>query len=321
MLILLFAGLMLIFVAALFIIPVDTAGIVSHPRPVCGYTESMRLIEDKIALEKGVAADYGKTRILSHGAKVKRAVVLYHGFTNCPRQYEKLAERFFSLGYNVYVPRMVYHGLSDRFTKEIGKLKLKDLIEGCDHSVDIAQGLGDEVIVLGLSMGGVMAAFNAQFRNDIRLSMILVPSFAWYFLPGIIKPIINVAFILPNLFLWWDPKTREKRKCPFSMYHHFPTRPTGDILKMGLAILRAAKKASPLTKDIVIMTNEIDIAVDEISTRKLAANWIKHGARLIYYRFSKELKMEHDIIDPLHPNTKTDFVYDRIIEHIDTALR
>ena len=65
---------------------------------------------------------------------------------------------------------------------------MKELMEMCDTSVDIAGGLGDRVHVLGLSMGGVMAAFNAQFRKDIesgkkRLGSIMGDDFYPLFTP------------------------------------------------------------------------------------------------------------------------------------------
>ena len=32
-----------------------------------------------------------RTRLLDHGAPTAQVVVLFHGYTNCPKQYEKLA--------------------------------------------------------------------------------------------------------------------------------------------------------------------------------------------------------------------------------------
>ena len=43
-------------------------------------------------------------RFYEHGAAVDDAVVLFHGFTNCPQQFDELAREFYARGCNVYVP-------------------------------------------------------------------------------------------------------------------------------------------------------------------------------------------------------------------------
>ena len=57
--------------------------------------------------------------VLHHGAATERAIVLFHGFTNCPRQFSALAQQFFERGFNVYVPRLPRHGLRDKLTTEL----------------------------------------------------------------------------------------------------------------------------------------------------------------------------------------------------------
>jgi carboxylesterase len=57
-----------------------------------------------------------RTQLLTHGKRTARAVLLLHGYTDCPRQMTGLARRFFEKGYNVYVPptlsrrRLTRHG-------------------------------------------------------------------------------------------------------------------------------------------------------------------------------------------------------------------
>ena len=214
-------------------------------KPLENYDESIRRVHERISTQEIDAADYGHSIIMTHGHKTEKVIVFYHGYTNCPRQFEDLGKKFFEQGYNVYVPRVPHHGINDLFTKEIGRLTIRELMQVCDESVDIARGLGKKVTVLGISMGGVMAAWNAQFREDLDKAVLVVPSFGWYFLPGIIKPLVNVSFLFPNSFLWWDPVKREKRRSPFSMYHRFSTHGMGHILRLGLSVFRASKKQAP----------------------------------------------------------------------------
>ena len=52
-----------------------------------------------------------RTRLLDHGVPTAQVVVLFHGYTNCPKQYEKLAPELADRGYTVLVPRMPHHGI------------------------------------------------------------------------------------------------------------------------------------------------------------------------------------------------------------------
>ncbi|HSV43202.1 MAG TPA: alpha/beta fold hydrolase [Candidatus Bathyarchaeia archaeon] len=296
--------------------PVETDSLRPAVHPAINYEESVCRIEKLRAADPADVADYGHLIFMTHGHRTAKAVVLYHGYTNCPRQYEKLARMFFERGYNVYVPRVPYHGIGNLVTRQIGKLTLTDITAVCDSAVNVGRGLGEKVTVLGLSMGGVMAAWNAQFRNDVDQAIIIVPSFGWFFFPGVVRPIVNLCFCLPNLFLWWDPINRDHRKAPYSMYHQFSTHGMGHILRLGLSVLRAAQQQPPATKQIVVLTNEADIAVDERATQRLIASWKAHGVPVKFFRFSRSLKMEHDVIDPLHQYEKTDVVYQTIFDHL-----
>lgn len=308
---------LVMFALSVLLWPVKTNSLRPYFKISLDYGESVGRINQLHLNDSAEVSDFCHAIFLTHGRKMPKVVVMYHGYTNCPRQYEKLAKQFFEKGYNVYVPRVPHNGLKDLVTKEIGKLMLEEIVQVCDESVDIAQGLGDEVTVLGISMGGVMAAWNAQFRDDVDIVVSIAPSFGWYFLPGMIKPLINLSYVLPNMFLWWDPVKKDDRDAPYSMYHKFATRPMGHIMRLGLSVFRSAKNLAPKVKKIYVMTYEDDIAVDEANTQRLIHYWRKNGADVSDYQFSKDLKMEHDIIDPLHPYDQTDIVYQKIFELLD----
>jgi carboxylesterase len=72
---------------------------------------------------------------------------------------------------------MPRHGLADRMTSELGKLRAEELRDFGDLTVDIAVGLGDRVTVVGLSAGGVVAAWLAQHRPEVARAVLIAPSF------------------------------------------------------------------------------------------------------------------------------------------------
>lgn len=86
------------------------------------------------------------TTFLTHGRKTGRAIVFWHGYTNCPRQFHSLAKIFFERGYNVLIPRLPHHGLADRMTTALAKLAGDELIAQSDTAIDIACGLAEQVM-------------------------------------------------------------------------------------------------------------------------------------------------------------------------------
>jgi carboxylesterase len=114
--------------------------------------------------------------LLTHGQRTERAVVFFHGYTNCPEQFRQLGQVFFELGYNGLIARLPRHGLADRKVENLLHLKAEELRDCADTSVDIACGLGRKVYVDGLSAGGMLSAWIAQNRSEVTRVMLIAPA-------------------------------------------------------------------------------------------------------------------------------------------------
>jgi pimeloyl-ACP methyl ester carboxylesterase len=119
---------------------------------------------------------HSRSRLLSHGTRTARAVLLLHGYTMAPEQYDELAELFFARGYNVWIPRAPHHGTVDRRAHH--RIEAGELTAYAQQAVTVAAGLGDEVGVVGISGGAVLATWLAQVRGDVvRRLLVLSPFF------------------------------------------------------------------------------------------------------------------------------------------------
>ena len=116
------------------------------------------------------------SRLLTHGEPTERAVVLVHGLTNCPKQWELFGQEAYERGWNVLILRLPEHGLGDRETGKIGSvshlrhLDAQKLARYADQAIDIGVGLGEKTDVMGLSLGGTVAAWSAQERTTSTAS-------------------------------------------------------------------------------------------------------------------------------------------------------
>ncbi|MFC8300553.1 alpha/beta hydrolase [Micromonospora orduensis] len=116
-----------------------------------------------------------RSRLLSHGRRADRAVLLLHGYTLAPEQYDELAREFFDRGYNVWIPRAPRHGTVDRGAHH--RVGAAELTAYADDALRVVAGLGDEVGVVGISGGAVLAARLAQVHCDVVRHLLLLSPF------------------------------------------------------------------------------------------------------------------------------------------------
>ena len=238
------------------------------------------------------------SKLLTHGSKTERVIVLMHGMTNCPQQFVELAPIFYEQGYNVLVPRMPHNGLADPDTDDLKYLKAAELRNCSNAMVDIARGLGDHITFLGLSVGGLMAAWVAQYRDDVNKAVIIAPSFTIgrRLGVGISKIIMRLFLILPNIM---TQRLKPFKDGPDHNYLGFATRGLGEMMRFGFSIYDTSKKTSAAAQSVLVITNAADPAVNNKIPLKVAKNWQANGLKQLgQYQFDAKYKLIHDIIDP-----------------------
>ena len=220
------------------VLPARTGDVRSHPRPIHGYGEAVTAARAMIAARDSDAAEGGATILRVHDRRAPRAVVLLHGFSNSPRQFAELADSLFAHGDNVLVPRRPHHALRNRDARALGALTPSELCKLADASIDIAAGLGDSVIVMGLSLGGTMAVWSAEHRPEVRRAIVIAPAFAPARVPSVLeRPLVNLGAHLPNVSRRAAPDSARPDRDP-----GFATRGLAAVLRLGLGGRPAAAR-------------------------------------------------------------------------------
>ncbi len=294
--------------------PLNTAALSTTAHPYTTYGTADRAAEALVAADKANTAlnpDCGY-RYLKQQAKVERVIVIRHGLTNCPRQFDQLAERYHQMGYAVLVTRVPEHGMRDRMAPHFADLTAERTLEDLSHSIDIAEGLGDEVDVMGLSAGGNEVAYIATQRDDIHQAIIIDPIFTPTSVPTSLTRLVAGALLtIPNQFIWWSDKQRNLDG-PASAYFGWQTRPVGEYLRITEGLLE--KDRLPRSTHAVLITNENDAAVNNDTADLLAQRWRNNDIDVTAYRFPKSEGLVHDLIDPLQVGANTAISYPQIIE-------
>jgi carboxylesterase len=288
-------------------------GLESDPDPAADYDGALERLDRLKALDDERVNPVCLSRALLHGGRTRRVVVLVHGLTNCPQQWAPFADQLHARGINVVLPRMPHHGFADRLTTDMGNLRAEELRDFGDRVVDIATGLGDEVVIAGISAGGIVAAWAGQHRPELAKSILIAPSLGFGSFGGMVQLLImNVALFLPDIAT--QKFTKVDRAMPYA-YIGWSSRALGEVLRLGLATFLAALKERPAVQNLLVITNANDLAVNNSLARQLVSLWQARGLqRVAFYDFDRSEKLEHDLIDPNNPNQHIDLVYPILLD-------
>ncbi|UOM33944.1 carboxylesterase [Acuticoccus sp. I52.16.1] len=306
-------------VAGLFVIPVGTDELTSHPAPAADYAAGMEIFQKKLLASPEPLNPLCEPYVLTHGAKVARVVVLVHGVSSCPRAYVDFAPELFDAGANVIVVRMPQNGYADRASDALGRITAEELAEFGDTIVDAAVGLGDEVIVAGISAGGTITGWVAQNRADVDRAVLMAPFFG---LGGTNRwtneAAMRAMLVAPDFTIWKDPAQRENFTGGMAhAYVRQSTRGTGQIMRLGAAVKRQAAETAPAAGDIVVITNAADTAVSNAVTDSVVAAWVADGANVTTYTFPARYGLGHELVDPEEPGADPALTYPVILQLID----
>lgn len=286
----------------------------SHPRPERDYSASVQHIERLRANEPAAMNPVCRLQWMTHGQQTERAIVLVHGNSACPQQFNALGKQFYDLGFNVLIVPLPHHGLADRLTRELAELTAEELAAYADEVVDIAQGFGKRVTVAGISGGAVVTAWVAQHRTDVDLAVLISPAFGVAQVPtNLTTAVVNVCLLLPDFYLWWDPDLKEEGGTP-DAYAGFSTRGLAQIIRLGEHVQSDARRAGPAARSILVVTNANDTAIDMPLVDQVVADWRNRGAAISTYQFAADLRLDHDLIDPEQPKQRIDIVYPTLIK-------
>lgn len=282
------------------IIPARAGDVRSHPHPARTFGEAVARANTMIAARDSDAADGGATILLTHGARAPRAVVLLHGFTDSPRQFAALADSLFADGDNVIVPRLPHHALRHRDARALAALTPSELCRVADESIDVAAGLGDSVIVMGLSLGGTLAVWAAEHRPEVLRAIVIAPAFEAAHVPSMLeKPLVNLGAHLPNISRRQATDTLHPDRDP-----GFATHGLAAVLRLGMAVRGDARDLAP-KGEVLFIVNDHDRTVKEGPVLDITSVWRRLAVPVSIYSLPDSLGLPHNVIDPIGGSAST----------------
>ena len=269
-----------------------------------------------LARDHDRVGEKGRTVAYLHGERRPRAVLLLHGMSSSPAQFDRYARDLYARGHNVLVPRLPHHGHADRLSTALARLRPDELYTAGEDYVATARELGDRVTVAGFSLGGLLAAWCAQ-HYELDRCVAIAPFLGVAWIPtAIMTAIAEVLLHIPNRFHWWDPIVRE-RQMPEHGYPRYSTHALAHAYRIACTVLEEAAVRPPATGRIVLVVNARESGVNNRAIRRLSARWQAHRPGCVEVRALRGLPLSHDIIEPLRRGGLADRVYPEILSAID----
>jgi pimeloyl-ACP methyl ester carboxylesterase len=290
------------------------------PNPAQSYEDALARIQSIQAAEANLDLHPEcATHLQAHNEKTDTVIVFLHGFTSCPAQFADLGKEYFERGYNVYIPRTPRHGFDNRRGEPLQGLTAEELAAYAHQTADIAQGLGERVIVSGISGGGAMATYLSQERDDVDIAAPIAPFLGIGFIPRQLnRSFANLFLIIPDIWQWWDPVHKEENPtaAPFA-YARYPLHALLENMRLGYVTEADAKRARPAAEKIIVITNANDESVNNGVVAEFEQIWREHGEEnLATFQFDKALELPHDLITAIRPGARVDLVYPKLLELI-----
>lgn len=259
-----------------------------------------------------------RTNCYDHGRRTELAVVLFHGFTNNPEQFARLAASLYANGCNVLVPRLPGHGDIDRMSTRLEGVTADQFTACAMEAVDAARGLGAKIAVSGISLGGALCAWLATRRPDIDRCVSISPSLALNHVAYAVDRVVVAAMTaLPaDTYAWWDPHVKEKIQ-PEHAYPRYPIRTLGECYRIGEAAIDAKGPFPGRAKThVTFLVNPLDGAVNNDVTQSVADRWRTSDWIQTDFVALAGLPPVHDVIDPENPLQRIAFLYPKLIDLI-----
>jgi alpha-beta hydrolase superfamily lysophospholipase len=278
---------------------------------------SFARLERLIARDHPGVAPRGRTLAYVHAARRERSVVLLHGMSASPTQFERVAAELYERGYNVLAPRLPHHGHADPLSPALERLSADDLCDAVTEYIAVAHELGDRVTIAGFSLGGLLTAWAAQ-RFDVERAVPIAPFFGISWIPNrLMGPVAERLLSVPNRFHWWNPILRERQFLATNGYPRYATHAIAHSYRIARSVLDEARTNAPSARQVTIVANAMEVAVNNYAIRRLYDSWRRLRPESVELSVLTGLPLSHDIVSPMRRWRLADRVHPHLLRAID----
>lgn len=253
-----------------------------------------------------------RSRFWVHPHRTSKVLLFLHGFTAAPYQSEPIGNAFFKAGYTVLAPLQPGHGQAGNWNRH-NPPPLPEEIEPYQQFVlqwlQVAQTLGEQVVIGGLSTGGTLAAWAAlQHPQQVNHALLFTP-----FLGSRYRLFDGLIHTLPFYFEWFN-----KDASGNFGYKGFRIPALRIFLELGRDVVEQAQIRAEVP--ILMVCSESDRAVNRAKQQDLFQAIVTHQPRSWYYCFDDSLNIEHRMMTRLEDNDYEELVIALARAYVESDL-
>lgn len=202
--------------------------------------------------------------------------LLLHGFTSTPAELRPLGEALNRAGYSVHAPLLPGHGTTP---EDLLQVTYCDWIEGAQQGLNLLKQGCSSVVVIGHSMGGLLALQMAA-RNRVSAVVTIAaalkvanPWLGWAWLAKYFRPYVEAA-----------QKRHPLEAQPYLLhYTRFPTAAAAELhslighTKAILPHITAPALIIQTKDDETVKPESASIIYEKISSRRKECFWLDEG--------------------------------------------
>jgi len=248
--------------------------------------------------ERHLLGEEMHSTVLDHGTRTARVTVLLHGLTASPRTWREFARVRHARGENVLIPRLPRHGHADRMSETLAELTSAELIEQAGRILDAAAHLGEQIVLVGHSLGGSLALHLGHHDARVHRVVAVAPFLGIRRLPADWHAWVRAVLErTPNRFLYWNPIERG-RGVPEHGYHRYTTRSLAAGLALADALREDARSGPPQARHIELVRNASESSVNNRTIDDLVRAWRAVGGANVRVHSLIGLGRSHDVVEP-----------------------
>lgn len=216
--------------------------------------------------------------------------LLIHGFTGTPKEMRMLGDSLAEADYTVLAPRLFGHATSP---EDLMRSRYTDWIGTVEDGLNLLKGCTEQQVVMGLSMGGVLALIAAARYNFAAAVAFSTPTSLPQdprsaFLPLIAGLNLRIEKGTPD---WRNPDAAKDHQD----YPYYPSRSILELSKL-IALMHDEldKISTPVLlvqskADTFIPTESLDTIYREIQSAKKEKFWVQDSGHVIIREPEREL--------------------------------
>ncbi|WP_211173056.1 alpha/beta hydrolase [Brasilonema bromeliae] len=261
-----------------------------------GIFQQVKSVEETLPIRN----DACRSKIFLHPHPTSKVCLFFHGFTAGPYQFEPIGKKLFDAGYNVLVPLQPGHGVAGDWNGDNPPPlpTEREIYQGFAlYWLKVAQNLGEQVIVGGISTGGNLAAWLAlEHPQSIEKALLFAP-----YISGNNAIINFVVEVLPIYYEWLN-----KDNTGNFGYEGFRIPALRIFLEMGQEIIDRVK--TNLAVPMFIIYSESDPAINHCELQDFSKTTIEQQAKSWYYSFDKIFEIPHTMMTKAEGNQYQDLL-------------